>query len=170
MTDANEYLKVLWQEGQFPFGAIQIEWPLINYLHSVGSSLMDEENGYFGQGLTWKCQRKFLQMDLLSPAAAKGYVPGMVQAAQIASKGLVDFRSEVNEFMVQSSFDMFSSIMFREITGVTNPKSNPDPENIKFCNASAEALGSIFPLMIKSHLRLLLKFGLKPAEYRHFEE
>jgi cytochrome P450 len=170
LTDANEYMKVLRQEGQFPFGAIQIEWPLISYFHSVGSSLMDEENGYFGQGLKWKRQRKFLQTDLLSPAAARGYVPGMIQAAQIASKGLESFCSDVNEFMVRTTFDMFSSMMFGEITGVANPKSNPDPENIKFCNVLKEALGSIFPLMLKPHLRLLLNFGLKPAEYRNFEE
>jgi cytochrome P450 len=170
LTDANEYMKVLRQEGPFPFGVIQVDWPLVSYFHSVKSALMDEENGFFGQGLKWKRQRKFLQTDLLSPAAAKGYVPGMVHAAQIASKGLVDFRSEVNKFMLWSSFDMFSSIMFGEVTGVANPKSNPDPENIKFCNASVEAIESIFPLLLKPHLRLFLKFGVKPAEYRHFEE
>lgn len=163
-------MKVLRQEGQFPFGVIVLDWPLISYFHSVGSALMDEENGFFGQGLKWKRLRRFLQTDLLSPASAKGYVSGMVQAAQLASKGFVDFRFEPNSFMVRSSFDMFSSIMFGELTGVANPKSNPDPQNIKFCNASVEALESVFPLMLKPHVRLLLKLGLKTSEYKHFEE
>jgi cytochrome P450 len=163
-------MKVLRQEGQFPFSFLQLEWPLISYFHSVGSALMDEENGFFGQGQKWKRLRKFLQTDLLSPASAKGYVSGMIQAAQLASRGFEDFRLEPNNFMVRSSFDMFSSIMFGEITGVANPKSNPNPQNVKFCNASVEALESIFPLMLKPHVGLLVKLGMKTSEYKNFEE
>ena len=170
MTDANEYMKVLRQEGQFPFGVIQVEWPLIVYFHSVGSALMDQENGYFGQGQTWKRQRKFLQTDLLAPSAAKGYIPGMIQAAKVASNGLADFCSDINDFMVRTTFDMFSSMMFGEMAGVANAKSNPDPENIKFCVSLKKGLGSIYPLMIAPHIKLLLKFGVKLAEYKHFEE
>ena len=48
--------------------------PLYRYFQSVDSALMDHENGYFGQGATRKRQRSVLQTDLLSPAAAKGYV------------------------------------------------------------------------------------------------
>jgi cytochrome P450 len=163
-------MKVLRQEGQFPFSVLQLEWPLISFNHAVGSALMDEENGFFGQGQKWKRLRKFLQTDLLSPAAAKGYVSGMIQAAQLASKGLEDFRLEPNIFLMRSSFDMFSSMMFGEITGVANPKSNPDPLNVKFCNSTAEALGLVFPLMLKPHVSLLVKLGLKTSEYKNFEE
>jgi hypothetical protein len=86
-------MKVLRQEGQFPLLAIQIDCPLISYSHLVESALMNEENRFFGQGLKWKCQRKFLQTDPLSPAAVKHYAPITVHAAQIATKGLVDFHS-----------------------------------------------------------------------------
>ena len=92
LTDATEFLKVLRQEGQFPFGGIQLQWPNIVYFQSIASPLMDEENGYFGRGLTWKRQRTFLQTDLLSPSAAKGYIPGIIKTAQIASKQLLAFR------------------------------------------------------------------------------
>ena len=170
MTDANEYMKVLRHEGPFLFGVIHVELPLISYFHSVGWALMDKEKGYFGQGQRWKRQRKFLQADLLSPSAARGYIPGMIQAAKVASNGMADFCSDVNEFMVRTTFDMFSSMMFGEIAGIANPKSNPDPENMKFCISLKEGLGSIYPLMIAPHIRLLLKFGIKLAEYKHFEE
>jgi len=144
--------------------------PLYRYFQSVDSALMDHENGYFGQGATWKRQRRFLQTDLLSPAAAKGYVPGMVKAAQQASQGVTEFTSDINTYMVRSSFDMFSSIMFGEFTGVANPKSNPDPKNIKFCDATVAALESIFPLTIKPQLKLPLMLGIKPAQYKHLED
>jgi hypothetical protein len=142
----------------------------ITYFHFIGSALMDKENGYFGQGQRWKRQRKFLQADLLSPSAARGYIPGMIQAAKGASNGLADFCSDVNEFMVRTTFDMFSSMMFGEMAGVANPKSNPEPENMKFCISLKEGLGSIYPLMIAPHIRLILMLGIKLAEYKHFEE
>ena len=170
MTDANEYMKVLRQEGQYPLGAVSSDWPLIMYLHSVESSLMDKDGGFFGRGLQWKRQRRFLQTDLLSPTAANGYVPGMVQAAQEASKGLIYCSSDVSSFMVRCSFDLFSSVMFGELTKVANSKSNPDPDNIRFCDATVAFMGTLFPMMLKPHLRILLNFGFKPKEYAFFEK
>eukprot|EP00590_Aulacoseira_subarctica_P003800 CAMPEP_0172419148 /NCGR_PEP_ID=MMETSP1064-20121228/5590_1 /TAXON_ID=202472 /ORGANISM="Aulacoseira subarctica , Strain CCAP 1002/5" /LENGTH=442 /DNA_ID=CAMNT_0013158467 /DNA_START=120 /DNA_END=1448 /DNA_ORIENTATION=+ len=170
MTDANEFMKVLRQEGQYPHGAISNVWPPIMYLDSIDSALMDKDGGFFGRGLLWKRQRKFLQTDLLSPTAANGYVPGMVQAAREASKGLVHCSSEVSSFMARCSFDLFSSVMFGELTKVANPKSNPDPENIKFCDATVKFNGTLIPMLLKPHLRLLLNLGFKPKEYAFFEK
>jgi cytochrome P450 len=68
---------------------------------------MDKAKGYFGQGQRWKHQRKFLQADLLSPYAARGYIPWMIQVVKVASNGLADFCSDVNEFMVLTTFNMF---------------------------------------------------------------
>jgi len=45
--------------------------------------------------------------NLLSLSAAKGYIPGMIQAAKVASNGLTVFCSDGKEFMVRTTFDMF---------------------------------------------------------------
>ena len=41
----------------------------------------------------------FFQNDLLSPAAAKGYIPGMIEAAQLASKGAPSIADNMNYFL-----------------------------------------------------------------------
>jgi hypothetical protein len=35
-------------------------------------------------------------------------------------------------------------MMFGETAGIANPKSNHDPENMKFCISLKEGLGSIY--------------------------
>ena len=52
---------------------------------------------------------KFFQNDLLSPAAAKGYIPGMIEAAQLASKGAPSIADNMNYFLNCCAFDLFST-------------------------------------------------------------
>lgn len=158
LTDPEEMLKVVRNESVYPYGVVQSEWPLIEYFKQVNSPL----EHFLGRGAYWQKLRRFMQTDLLSPKSAKGYVKGMVAAAQHASKGAPAWGADINTFMMRSSFDLFSTIMFGEMTGVANTlDKEPDPVNFQFCDASVGALEQLMPLLTRPEARFMLMFGLK---------
>ncbi|KAL9179789.1 hypothetical protein ACHAXT_007759 [Thalassiosira profunda] len=119
VTDPNEMQKVIRQESRkapYPRGIVETEWPLLHWIQSnnsvlaVGTNDTDDKMGFAGRGKTWKRLRTFLQTDLLSPQAAAGYVPIMVEAAKLASKGAPASVDDLNAYTNRCSFDMFYSL------------------------------------------------------------
>ena len=106
--------------------------------------------GLHGRGEEWKRIRTFFQTDLLHPDSARGYVPGIVHAAELASKGaqaaalLQSSGKEeraLNAYLNRCSFDMFSSAMLGIYTETTDTTTATDPENIRFADGAAQGLG-----------------------------
>ena len=164
VTDPNEFHKVLRKEGPLPFGAVQTEWPFHEFFKDQKSPLAN----FFTRDENWKKLRRFMQTDLLSPQAAKGYVPGMVEAAQLASKGIDKNTSDLSSFMARVSFDLFSSVIFGELTNLA-AGTDKDATNVEFCEASQNALECLFPIMMSVSSLPLKKLGIKTSKYQYME-
>ena len=175
LTDPTEMHKVLRQErGTLPYprGIIEAEWPVIKYFKQIGSPLgvgTNEEadkDGFMGRGETWKRLRNFLQTDMLSPQAAKGYIPGMVEAAELASKGAPASCSDLNAYTNRCSFDLFCSLMLGELTMMADPNTGKNPENVEFCNAACRGMEAMMAQMISPFQLVLFNMGIKTSLYK----
>ena len=169
MTDPNEYMKVLRKEGQHPFGAVMTEWPFVKYYKDGGDQPgMAAGRALFSQGESWQRIRRFMQTDLLSPNAAKGYVPGMIKACETASQGAPLHAKNINEYAAQCSFDMFSSIVFGEFPGLAG-NGKKEEQDEEFCTSSINALELILPMMIDPKEMMQHLLGMKSSKYSTFE-
>ena len=180
ITDPNEMMKVIRQEKgsqvPYPRGALATIWPLTKYFEEVKSPLGTptsddpfDADGFMGRGETWKRQRTFMQTDLLSPQAAIGYIPGIVKAAEIASRVASESSKDMDRFLIRSAFDMFCSVMFGELTKTADP-ANATQENIIFCDNAKGALASMSKQSLaETELILHRGLGIKTTEYRKFK-
>jgi cytochrome P450 len=175
LTDPSEMQKILRQErsGQpYPRGLIEAEWPVVNWWKESGSSLgigtdaSEDRDGFAGRGETWKRLRTFLQTDLLSPQAAAGYVPRIVEAAQLASRGAPASASELNAYTNRCSFDLFCSLMFGELTKMADPETGHSEENVEFCNASVRGMEAMIAQAISPLELVMFKLGFKTKLYK----
>jgi len=137
VTDAKEMAKVIRSEGKYPSGVIQQQWALKKIMKE-GDHVLTRggQDGFFGRSTDWKRLRTFLQTDLLSPKAASGYIPGVIHAAELASKGALASNEDLNTYLNHCSFDMFCTIMFGILSETADPNTPTDPENLEFCNAA----------------------------------
>jgi cytochrome P450 len=88
-----------------------------------------------------KTRSTFLQTDLLHPDSARGYLPGILEAARLASKGAPTSKNAMNDYLSRCAFDMFSSLMFGEMTQVADLSTPTNQENKRFVECAADGLG-----------------------------
>lgn len=170
LTEPKEMIKVLRQEGAYPRGGISSLTPFIKWCKENGLSLAQgEDNGFFGQGDTWRTARTFLQSDMLSPHAARGYVPGMVEAAEIASKGADHYADDMNTYLHYCAFDMFQTIMFGELTKVSDPSTPTDPVNEEFVENSVTSLALMVRQIFDKNEAIKGQMGITTPMYKEFD-
>jgi len=104
----------------------------------------------------------------LSPQAAKGYVPGMVEAAQLASSRIDHYSLDICAFMARVSFDLFSSVIFGELTNLA-AGTDKDAINFEFCETTQNALSSMIPITMSVSSLPLKKIGIKTSKYQYME-
>jgi len=185
LTDPAEMQKVLRQERgrgppPYPRGVFESDWPLAHWLRERGSILgkgpkksyaddCDDHDklGYAGRGETWKRLRTFLQTDLLSPAAAAGYVPIMAEAARLASRGAPASAGDPNGYAHRCSFDLFNSLMFGQLTRLADPETGRDQEeNLLFCNTTVRGMDTLFRQMTDPMQKVLFDIGITTGLYK----
>eukprot|EP00804_Cyclotella_cryptica_P008771 CCRYP_015621-RA/>CCRYP_015621-RA protein AED:0.02 eAED:0.02 QI:311/1/1/1/0.5/0.33/3/287/576 len=176
ITDPNEMQKVIRQEKAkqpYPRGIVEAEWPLIDWLHSKGSVLgkganddTEDKYGFVGRGETWKRIRSFMQTDMLSPQSAAGYIPIMVEAATLASRGAPASAADLNGYANRCSFDLFTALMFGNLSKMADPQTGHDQENIVFCEAAVNGMDKMFKQMSSPMQLLLFKLGIKTGMYK----
>ncbi len=119
--DPNEMAKVVRSEGAYPSGLVEKLWQWRRAMLDSGSVLVTKkasddgespDYGLFDKGEGWKRHRTFLQTGMLDPKAAKGFLPGIVLAAESASSVAPLHAHDVNEYLNYTAFDMFCSFMF----------------------------------------------------------
>jgi len=165
LQDPNEMAKIVRREGKYPSGAAEFSWAIGKFYKGcpVGALI--------GRGPDWKRMRNFIQNDLLHPASAARYAPGVLQSARACSRGVPAFSDRLNEYTNIASFEMFSTAMLGQQPGIINPTGDTDPRLLEFCTAVAKALGSNSKLMTSAKDGILCNiFGYKTSEYRHFEQ
>lgn len=113
---ANEMAKVVRSEGDRPSGVVEKMWAWRRMLRESGSVLVSRKEapndddgepydyGLFDRGDTWRRHRAFLQTGMLDPNAARGFVPGIVGAAEAASAVAPAHAENVNEFLNYTAF------------------------------------------------------------------
>jgi len=136
--DPNEMAKVVRSEGAYPSGLIEKLWQWRRAMLESGSVLVSKKDssssdgeshdyGLFDKGEGWKRHRTFLQTGMLDPVAARGFLPGIVLAAESASSVAPLHSHNVNEYMNYTAFDMFCSFMFGKQMNTTSTSVSTDP-------------------------------------------
>jgi len=165
--DPNEMLKVVRNQGPLPQGLISQQWGMIKWNKDKNFEIVAEEDGLFGQGVHWKRLRNFFQTDLLSPAAAKGYIPGIIEAAQLASRGAPASADNMNYFLNCCAFDLFNTVMFGELTEVADTVSPTDPDNLEFVNSALGGLANGVQLLASPYQVIIgRELGIETKQYK----
>jgi len=133
VRDPIEMMKVLKQEGSFPSGIIQAQWPIISWLTKQNYSTV----GFYSRGEEWKRIRSFLQKDIFSPMSAKEYLPGILRGAALASPKALAFKGDIERFLNFAAFDMFSNILFGNNQGMS------EEDYRVFCEVGVEVLSEV---------------------------
>lgn len=172
ITDPNEMQKVVRSGGAYPSGLIQTFWMNKKWSKERKLAVIDgEDEGFFGNGEDWKRLRTFLQTDLLHPEAARGYVPGMIQAAKLASQGAPASSDDLNSYLSRVSFDLFSTIIFGELTKTADISQPCDPENLRFVNGTVQGLTNAIQILIDPYETVVGKhLGIKTSKYETMSE
>jgi len=170
ISDPREMMKVLRSEGRFPSGAGQSAWGM--------RQVLDEHGNYaaariLDHGPEWKRVRGFFQSDLLSPQSARQYVPAIAEVARYASRGVVEYadNNDLNTFLEDASFDMFSGLTLGSHTRITDPDFTATPSDVRFCRLAKQGLTANTVLTQDIKEMFLGKVcGIKTAFYKDFEQ
>jgi len=169
--DPREMAKVIRSEGAYPGGIVEKLWHWKRAMKESGSVLVTEKEeadadsgethdyGLFDNGDCWKRHRTFMQTNMLDPKAAKGFLPGIIEAATTASAmAPLHAEADMNQYLNYTAFDMFTSFMFGQQLKTSASIVNPDPnvraensENERFVTSAIGVFGTtnkmnLFPL------------------------
>ncbi|KAL7537062.1 hypothetical protein ACHAWF_005651 [Thalassiosira exigua] len=167
--DPNEMLKVVRSGGAFPSGLVQSMWPNKRWFVDSGMDTV----GFFVNDEEWLRLRQFMQTDLFQPAAARGYVPGMIRAAELASRGApaAAAAKDLNEYLSRCAFDLFSTLMFGEMTETADATTPTDPENVAFVQGAIRGLSTSVQILVDPYETVVGKMmGFKTRKYRTMSE
>ena len=127
-------------------------------------------DGFLGRGETWKRLRTFLQKDMLSPDAAKAYIPAMVEAAEFASKGAPASAEDLNAYTNRCAFDMFCSFFLGELTKMADPNTGHSSENIEFCKSAVSGFEALMGQLSNPVQLLLFRLGIQTSLYNEMAD
>lgn len=166
IQDPNEMASILRQEGKYPSGAVEFSWALGKFFRDRNLAI----GGLLNHGPEWKRIRRFVQSDLLSPAAGARYVPAILEGAEIASRGAPYFSDNLNEYLGLASFDMFSNVLMGHLPKVSDPTSHSDPKDVEFCRNVTAALKLNSEFMVTAMEGILnAGLGIKTKKYKEYE-
>eukprot|EP00591_Stephanopyxis_turris_P009960 CAMPEP_0195507412 /NCGR_PEP_ID=MMETSP0794_2-20130614/865_1 /TAXON_ID=515487 /ORGANISM="Stephanopyxis turris, Strain CCMP 815" /LENGTH=617 /DNA_ID=CAMNT_0040634087 /DNA_START=31 /DNA_END=1884 /DNA_ORIENTATION=+ len=178
ISSPTEYTKVVRDGGKYPSGIADLLWMNKQWSKDHDTALArGPTDGFMGRGEDWKRIRSFMQTDLLHPDSARGYVPGIMQAAKYASQGAPLSNRQMNTYLNLCAFDMFSTLMFGEYTRTaekgTNQNAQPDShaekENIRFIGAAVQALSTAVPMTRSPYEGFMCRIlGIETSKYKHF--
>jgi len=180
----SEMMKIVRSEGDTPSGFVEKLWAWRRALRESGSAMVSMKDGEYDYGLFdhgdgWKRQRTFLQTGMLDPRAARGFIPGIVTAAEQASQVAPAHANDINEYLNYTAFDMFCSFMFGAQMRTASTVVSPDPvvreqneENERFVTA---ALGvfektSQLNMLPTEFLKSTYLPSMKSSMYLEFEK
>jgi len=165
VADPREYLQVIQNEGKFPSGILEALWPLSERLKR-----QEQTTNIFERGEGWKRERSFIQRNLLAPGAAKGYIPGIVEAARLASRGAGDWGDQFNIFTARASFDLFNAAFFGKLARTADAKnSQADPRDMQFCDNVLRGFDLMVPILLSPSEKFIIDtLGLSTSRFDKF--
>eukprot|EP00567_Pseudictyota_dubia_P007532 CAMPEP_0197443154 /NCGR_PEP_ID=MMETSP1175-20131217/8979_1 /TAXON_ID=1003142 /ORGANISM="Triceratium dubium, Strain CCMP147" /LENGTH=574 /DNA_ID=CAMNT_0042973751 /DNA_START=162 /DNA_END=1886 /DNA_ORIENTATION=+ len=174
VKDPRECAKVVRAGGKYPSGVLEFLWVNERWAETRDIGITE---GIHGRGEEWRRVRTFLQTDLLHPESARGYLPGIINAAGLASKGAQAAaqlqssgkeKGALNSYLNRCAFDMFSSMMLGIYTETANVTTPTDPENERFVKGAVQGLGTAIAMLFSPYELIvgnLLKF--ETAKMKH---
>lgn len=163
VRDPHEMLKVLKQEGAYPSGAIQKEWPTITWMEKRHFSSV----GLFGQGPEWKRLRSFMQKDLLAPQSAREYMPIILQGAEIASRRAKESPpDDVYLYLNYCASDLFSGVVF----GGHDAKGLTESDYRRFCDTIVAGIADLVEVVKSPLEHVYHKVGLESKGIKRYHE
>ena len=149
-------------------------WFFRKVLKDLESPLVEgDDYGLFDNGTRWKKHRRFLQTGMLDPKAAKRFVPGIQEAARLASKGAPTRKNDLNLYLSHCAFDMFNTFMLGEFSRCadTGARTKENNENIQFCEATIKTMSLSGEFLLNPyHMFMVETLGIKTKKYKEFEE
>eukprot|EP00662_Eupelagonemidae_sp_cell21_P042995 gene42995-34659_t len=76
-ADPRLFQKIFQNEGQYPHGAAETFWPMLDYHDLRGNEAISK---FQRHGAEWKDIRSKVQLDMFSPQAARSYLPHINEA------------------------------------------------------------------------------------------
>jgi len=153
VSNPHEFLPVIQNEGKHPSGVLEALWPASERLKRRRDS-----NALFERGEAWKQERNVVQLNLLSPQIAKGYLPGIVEAARLASRGAAHSAHAFDEYAARVSFDLFNSAFFGRLAKTADlTRKDADPRDVKFCQDTLDGFEYLVPVVLSPLERLLVQ-------------
>eukprot|EP00927_Polykrikos_kofoidii_P072039 TRINITY_DN6820_c1_g1_i1.p1 TRINITY_DN6820_c1_g1~~TRINITY_DN6820_c1_g1_i1.p1 ORF type:complete len:517 (+),score=45.51 TRINITY_DN6820_c1_g1_i1:118-1668(+) len=104
-----EYIKMYRNEGNFPAGAAETLWIIERWAEQHG---MHTHKKFMGRGQSWRDIRMVMQEDIISPQAARTYLPYINEACRLASKNFSSHAAAPDKFVTRVAFDMFCSLFY----------------------------------------------------------
>jgi cytochrome P450 len=130
IQDPQEMMKILRREGIYPTSIVQKQRSVLEFLKGNDFGRVA---AILEHGPEWKRIRSFLQTDLLSPQSAARYIPGIIRAAEYASKGAAANEDDLKFYLNEASFDMFSMILLGDLPRIADPSTESQPDDVRFC-------------------------------------
>eukprot|EP00579_Thalassiosira_antarctica_P028303 CAMPEP_0202028336 /NCGR_PEP_ID=MMETSP0905-20130828/63394_1 /ASSEMBLY_ACC=CAM_ASM_000554 /TAXON_ID=420261 /ORGANISM="Thalassiosira antarctica, Strain CCMP982" /LENGTH=830 /DNA_ID=CAMNT_0048592037 /DNA_START=106 /DNA_END=2595 /DNA_ORIENTATION=- len=167
INDPREFVKIIRAGGKFPSGVLENLWVNVRWAEMQG---FHTREGIHGRGEEWRRIRTFLQTDMLHPDSARGYLPGIIHSAGLASKGAQaaamlqssgEENGALNSYLDRCAFDMFSSMMLGIYTETADETTRTDPENERFVKGAVQGLGTAIEMIFSRYeliIGKLLKF------------
>lgn len=159
ISDPTEMMKILKQEGSYPSGIVESQWPIRSWAKDHGFECIQ---GLYSRGDTWKRYRSFLQKDLLAPQAAREHLPGLLEVATKASRNVPKDSTELGKFLNFCSLDMFTMVLFGG-----QQKNDVDDEHELLRSAAVEAISGNLKLKRDPVETLMHQIGYVTTKHEH---
>ena len=165
VRDLQEMMKVLKLEGSYPSGLVEREWPMIDWMNDKHYSSV----GLLSRGEEWKRLRSFMQKDLLAPAAARDYLPGILMGAAKASRKAAEYANDgqLDRYFNNCALDMFTEVLFGGDGGGEGMSAE---EYRIFCDSAVEGLSGMFDIIRDPMEHVYHKVGYKSKKVKRFNE
>eukprot|EP00579_Thalassiosira_antarctica_P019371 CAMPEP_0201954862 /NCGR_PEP_ID=MMETSP0904-20121228/2682_1 /ASSEMBLY_ACC=CAM_ASM_000553 /TAXON_ID=420261 /ORGANISM="Thalassiosira antarctica, Strain CCMP982" /LENGTH=606 /DNA_ID=CAMNT_0048498953 /DNA_START=1 /DNA_END=1821 /DNA_ORIENTATION=+ len=174
INDPREFVKIIRAGGKFPSGILENLWANERWAEMQG---FHTREGIHGRGEEWRRIRTFLQTDMLHPDSARGYLPGIIHSAGLASKGAQaaailqssgEENGALNAYLKRCAFDMFSSMMLGIYTETADETTRTDPENERFVKGAVQGQGTAIEMLFSPYEIIVGKLlKLETSKMKH---
>lgn len=125
VSSPHDAVKVLQNEGKYPYGGASAAWPFIKY-GKEHQHEGDLQRGILADGEEWKQARIKIAPPISSPKSARKFLPAMAEATAIASKEAGCWEDSFDQYLNRVAFDLFAALSIGDLAKTTIKSSQDD--------------------------------------------
>lgn len=164
--DPSEFLKVIRNEGKYPHGGIALSWSMKSYLRREQSKIQ----GLLESNHEWRSYRNIIQKDLLSPAAARGYMPAIARACEYSSEMMERNADQIHVWSARASFDIFCSVFFGRFFKTCAMDETSDQRGLAVCRGMEVTSETMWKIMMNPLEPIADKFNIITPNIRQMSD